>query len=351
MMVVLKFQLFLNLVFLFFISGCSLFSSSPTPIVDELITYPSINGHHAFIKAINDAKKSIHLKMYHLTDEDVTSALIDAKKRNIELKIILDNESLNDQKYLKAFNTLKGLGIDIRKSSTCFSLTHEKSMTVDLKSTFITSINLTRTSAETRDFGVITSNKEIIKEVDDVFIADWNNSTSNTCTTPPLNSNFLIWSPVNAETKLLTLIRSAHETLEMTVENLGNAKVEQALTEMASRGIEIKLIVPQCDKNKNPFYNYPFIKILSRGNIQVRVMPHPSSVQYPYMHSKMILVDRSLAYVGSINFSNNSMLKARELGVVFNDEDAISKITKEFDRDWNVSIVPVTLKKDFCPEI
>ena len=351
MMGVQKFQYSLNILIILLISGCSLFSSSPNSIVDELITYPSTNGHSAFIKAINEAKKSIHLKMYHLTNDDVTSALINAKKRHLELKIILDNESLNDQKYLRAFNTLKGLGVDIRKSSTCFSITHEKSMTIDTKSTFITSINLTNTSAETRDFGVITFNKDIVKEVDDVFMADWNNSLSNTCSTPPLKNDFLIWSPVNAETKLLTLIRSAHETLEMTVENLGNAKVEQALTEMTSRGVEIKLIVPQCDKNKNPLYNYPFMKILSMGNIQVKVMPHPSSVQYPYMHSKMILVDRSLAYVGSINFSNNSMLKARELGVVFNDEAAISKIAGEFDRDWNVSIAPVTLKKEFCPEI
>ena len=343
-------QKYLLILSLGLFAGCSLFSSfSADPIVDELIVNPSPNGHQQFIEAINNAKKSIQLKMFHLSDPAVAKALLLAHQRKIDVQIILDNGSLEDDKFQKIFSILTSGGVNIRKSSTCFSITHEKSMIIDQKSAFITSINLTRTTSETRDFGVITTDKEIIKEMESVFLADWENAVKNTCYTPPVKNPLLIWSPVNAETKLIALIHTAQDSLSLTVENLGNQKIEQALNEMASHGVEVKLIVPQCDRNKNPFYNYPFIKILSMANVQVKVMPHPSGVQYPYMHSKMILVDKRIAYIGSINFSNNSMLKARELGIIFSGEKTINKISEEFDRDWSVSITPVPLKFDFCP--
>jgi hypothetical protein len=39
------------------------------------------------------------------------------------------------------------------------------------------------------------------------------------------------------------------------------------------------------------------------------------------------------------------------LGIVFNDEDAIQKLDALFRQDWRVSIPPVPLKQDFCPEL
>jgi cardiolipin synthase len=350
MMAALKSLFQLSLVVLIF-SSCSHFNTFNHSIVDELIVTPDPKGHQQIIDSILKAKNSVLMKMYHLTDSEVINALLKAHNKKINLKIILDSGSLQQAQFKRSFEILRNAGIDVRGSSTCFSITHEKSLIVDSKIAFITSMNLTRSFAETRDFGVITTNQEIVKEMNDVFIADWQNTTNNTCQTPVLSAKNLIWSPVNAEEKLVDLIRSAHNSIYSTVENLGNKKIEQALTEMASQGVEIKMIVPQCDKNKNPLFNYPFISKLALGNIDVRVMPHPSSKERPYMHSKMILVDENRAYIGSINFSNNYILRSRELGIVFNDEDAIQKLDALFRQDWRVSIPPVPLKQDFCPEL
>ncbi|MBC7539840.1 MAG: hypothetical protein H7281_13545 [Bacteriovorax sp.] len=344
-------SLFLLSLIVFIFTSCSLLKSYNHSIVDDLIVNPASKGHQKIIDGILSSKKSVWMKMYHLTNPDVIDALIFAHNKKVDLKIILDSSSLLEPKFKKTFEILKNSGIEVRGSSNCFSVTHEKSIIIDSETAFITSINLTRSYAETRDFGVVTSNQEIVKEMNSVFISDWQNAISNTCQTPSLTAKNLIWSPVNAEDKLVDLIHTAHTSIFTTVENLGNKKIEQALTEMASQGIEIKMIVPQCDKNKNPLFNYPFINRLSQGNVDVRVMPHPSSKDRPYMHSKMILIDERRAYIGSINFSNNSILRARELGIVFNDEDAIQKIDEEFTRDWRVSIAPVPLKQGFCPEL
>jgi phosphatidylserine/phosphatidylglycerophosphate/cardiolipin synthase-like enzyme len=67
-------------------------------------------------------------------------------------------------------------------------------------------------------------------------------------------------------------------------------------------------------------------------------MPNPSSVDVPYIHAKSIVVDRKKSYVGSINFSINSLNKAREVGIIFLNALASVKIIEKFDNDWKVAI-------------
>lgn len=349
-MVAQKSHFFLSLIFFLF-SSCSFFSSYNKTIVEHLIITPDPHGPQDFINSITKAKKSIWMKMYHLSDPDVVEALLSAHKKQIDIKIILDNRSLQESKFQKAYGQLKDAGIDVRASSICFSITHEKSMIIDNKSAFITAINLTRSYDKTRNFGIITEDSDVINEMHDVFLADWQNAISNTCKTPLLHAPNLIWSPVNSEERLATLIRAASYHLAVTVENLGNKKIQAALIEMASQGVDIKLIVPQCDRNENPLFNYSFINKLLLANVKIKVMPQPSSAEHPYMHSKMILVDNRIAYVGSTNFSNNSLLKARELGIVFSDEEAVQKMNEVFQKDWSVAIDPVPLHVGFCLEV
>ncbi len=334
-----------------FLASCSLFSNQLNSTVDELIITPDPNGHQKIIEGILDARKTIWMKMYHLSNPAVVDALIKAHQNKVDIKIILDSASLQSKNFRVVFDQLRDAGINVRASSPCFSITHEKSLIIDSKKAFITAINLTKNYAETRDFGIITKRQDIIDEMKEVYMADWQNAAANTCKTPTLKVANLLWSPVNAEDKLVDLIRTARYNINLSVENLGNKKIEDALKEMTTQGVSIKVLLPQCDKNKNPLYNYPFINILARSNVEVKVMPYPASKEHPYMHSKMILIDDELAYIGSINFSNNSILKSRELGIIFPDEQAIKKISEEFKKDWSVSIAPVSLAPGYCPEL
>lgn len=65
----------------------------------------------------------------------------------------------------------------------------------------------------------------------------------------------------------------------------------------------------------------------------------------------MILVDQRRAYVGSVNFSNNSTQRARELGIVFTDDLLTKIIVDEFEKDWLVSKATKSLNPGFCPSI
>jgi phosphatidylserine/phosphatidylglycerophosphate/cardiolipin synthase-like enzyme len=55
------------------------------------------------------------------------------------------------------------------------------------------------------------------------------------------------------------------------------------------------------------------------------------------MHAKMIISDDKKAYIGSINFSTQSMDKNRELGIILTQQDIIQTISTTFQKDWNTA--------------
>jgi hypothetical protein len=63
----------------------------------------------------------------------------------------------------------------------------------------------------------------------------------------------------------------------------------------------------------------------------------------------MIVVDQAAAYLGSINYLNNSLEHARETGIFFSQADAISLMTSTFETDWSNAVdVPSSLPTN-CP--
>jgi phosphatidylserine/phosphatidylglycerophosphate/cardiolipin synthase-like enzyme len=110
-------------------------------------------------------------------------------------------------------------------------------------------------------------------------------------------------------------------------------------------------MVPQCDLNPNPLFNYPFIADLVKGQLNVKVMPFPTSAVQPYMHSKMIMVDKKTFYVGSVNFSRSSTLFARELGIILTNDSVAAEILNYFELDWKTSVAPVPPAAGVCPQL
>jgi len=325
------------LILLFLIGACGgPARSGMAPLVDpslELLVTPSPD-HAPFVRAIDAATASVDMAMFHLTDREVVDALSRAAQRGVAVRVILDAGNLKDKKGAAVRAALERGGVRVMASSAGFSITHEKMMVIDRKRAFITAINLTTPVAVTRDFGIVTSAAGVVDEIERVFEADLANAASGGADTPALREPALVWSPVSARPKLVGLIDSAVRTLDVTVENLGDPEIERALAAAAARKLAVRLIVPACDKNPDPHHNFPPAKHLAAAGIAVRMMGAPESADQPYMHSKMILADGASAYVGSVNFSVNSTTKARELGVIFANADAIAKISAAFAQDW-----------------
>lgn len=307
----------------------------PIP-VDKLIVMPDTRGHIDWVETIENAHDKIHMTMYHLTDNQVLDALINtAKRRSVDIRILVDRENFKGHS-MRAIQKLLDAGISVRPATPRFHLTHSKDMVVDNEA-FIGAVNLTNTSTRSRDFAIETSDTNIIREIESVFEADWKNAADKTKVTPKLSDPNLVWSPTDSQSQLVRLIDSAQSTLVAETENFNASAIVDALNRAAARGVHVRLVLPECSYG-NPDLNYRGIQNLKQ--VDVHMEHSGNTVQQPYMHSKMMVVDGQRIYVGSINFSYNSIGYDRELGVIFTDLPTAQRLGQEFETDWNRSQTP-----------
>jgi phosphatidylserine/phosphatidylglycerophosphate/cardiolipin synthase-like enzyme len=120
------------------------------------------------INLISQAKKSIYVAIYSFTRDSLARALIDAKKRGVEVKVVIEEENAYGQG--SDYQMLKDAGIDIRLDGNP-ALMHHKFMIVDGELVVTGSYNWS-TAAEDRNdenFVVIRG-----KEVVDRFTQEFN---------------------------------------------------------------------------------------------------------------------------------------------------------------------------------
>lgn len=132
------------------------------------------------IKSISSAQKSIKIAIYHLTSREITKALIDAKKRGVDVKIIADGEQAKD-KFSKVLVLAKE-GIDVkitdysaRKKRFLTPKMHHKFMIVDSKYVMTGSFNFTASAEELNDENCvfIYDSTEVVEKFEKEFERLW----------------------------------------------------------------------------------------------------------------------------------------------------------------------------------
>jgi len=300
-------------------------SSSP---VHSLIVEPD-DGRTLILGALQEAKQSIDLTIYELNDPDVQAALVSARERGVKVRVLYNyysfiSEGRNPNE--SALNSLNSVGIQSKPASSSFLDTHQKTFVIDSSEAIIMTFNLQPNYFQgTRDFGIITTNPAEIAEIQRVFEADWNYQPV-TVTQPTL-----VWSPVNSRKKILGVINDATKTLMVYNEEIQDEACIQALISAASRGVAVRLISAQLMQEGRDA-NAPGRQTLNNGGVDAR------AGTFLYIHAKMILADygtsRQVAFVGSENFSDASLEKNRELGILVEDKTILDRLNTVFERDW-----------------
>src|SRR5277367_6187593 len=107
----------------------------------SLIVLPD-DSAKPILDAINAATKSLRVKMFLFSDPSLLKAVIDAKRRGVDVRVMLnparrDGESENKESHKK----LAAGGVTVKDSSPDYDVTHEKSMVVDDATAFVKSLN------------------------------------------------------------------------------------------------------------------------------------------------------------------------------------------------------------------
>ncbi|MFA5162229.1 MAG: phospholipase D-like domain-containing protein [Elusimicrobiales bacterium] len=304
---------------------------------DFLFTEPDA-GREPVLNLINSAVSSVHVVIYEIDDSQIIDALIAAHDRGADVKMLYNQDSFEHygkDPNGKAVKKLAEAGVSVKKAGKAFSpqeefaLTHQKSITVDGARSMIMTFNFQPGYfTGTRDFGYVTGESGKVAEIEKVFMSDWDYTS-----VAPSSEN-LVWSPVNAREKLLSLINGARKTLDLEQQQVQEDECNKALIAAAKRGVKVRIITaflrdyndPKKDKNAAAR------KKLRAAGVEAKVSLNP------YMHAKMILADykqpEQKAYIGSVNFSGHSLDKNRELGVLFSDSQSLDTVHNAFEKDW-----------------
>ncbi len=286
------------------------------------------NGAAVLLKAINSAQKSIRFKIYLFTRDDIKDALIAAAQRGVDVRAIVElNVSGGSATNVDMYNAMKNSGVKWQWASYDFRFTHEKSIIIDDQVGLIMTYNSTASGFNSnRGYGVIDRRADDIAEMIKVYEADWQKIQ------PDLSNARLIWSPVNARKRWVELIDSAKSTLEMEQEEWLSQEIVGHVADAAKRGVKVRVIIPPSE-GQGAFDQQPYYDLLRAAGGQIKFMDDP------HMVGKTTLVDGQRALVGSENVSNNSLDNNRELGIIFDQADAIETLRRAFEKDWQAATV------------
>jgi hypothetical protein len=281
-------------------------------------------GESSIYNFINSATRSIDVTMYELRDTTVTTDLVNREKAGVNVRVILDAQqtSVNGA----AFSALQAGGVGVTYSSSAFVYTHQKTITVDGTESFISTGNLDTTYYSTsRDYGVFDTDAADVAAVEQVFNADY----AKTSITPS-DGDDLVWSPTDSQTRLLALINGAQHSLDVEEEEFSDTALVNAIVAAENRGVTVRVVVEDPSS-----YSSEISQVTAAGG---KVTGYSSSTGF-YVHAKAIVADYGTSaakvFLGSENFSDNSLNHNRELGLIINDPAVLSGVESTFTADFN----------------
>ncbi|TKI07014.1 phospholipase D family protein [Martelella alba] len=103
---------------------------------------PEGSAHQLVLDSIGSARGSIRMMAYSFTDPTVMQALMAAKKRGVDVEIVIDEKGNHSKASKAAMNLMVNSGIPLRTDSD-FKIQHDKVIIIDGKSVETGSYNYT----------------------------------------------------------------------------------------------------------------------------------------------------------------------------------------------------------------
>jgi cardiolipin synthase A/B len=319
----------------------------PVPPGHSLIVEPD-DGRTAVLAAIAGATTSLDLAIYELSDPTIVSALLAAQARHVAVRVLYNwysfSPEVQREEVTPVIQQLTRGGVACRPAPRAFEVTHEKALQIDGERALVLTFNLAEEYFQsTRDFGIVTTVPAEVAEIGSVFDADWNDRPA-AASVPSL-----LWSPVNARSKLASLVQNARVSLDVYCEEASDPGILGGLVAAARRGVRVRVIAAVLQSDGTANENAPGITYLHAGGVEAVSksfpVPTPSGEVPIYIHAKVIVADAGTvgagAFVGSENLSCTSLDDNRECGLLVNEPPLLERIEATFTADWAQPSTPV----------
>jgi cardiolipin synthase A/B len=339
--------------------------------------------------AMEAAQNEICFYIYNLSADHLLDLLRNAKNRGVRIRLMFDvTDTRGDER-----SKLNSLGVQLKEAPSSngrkvFTVCHQKFAVIDEAILLIGSANWAGTSIPlvTAPGKFKKGNREWIVRIDDVtlakwfkglFEADWDipviqapmgfavepELRPETIVLPTLRANVPdqvfdikqvnlpdpvtvtpVLSPNNYFDLVLKLIREAKKSVDIEQQYIlaGGPKTEGLLSalEQCKDKLAIRFIVSPAFRREGAKDSWELsMDSLDAFNLKdcLRAM---NLNFYTHLHNKGLIIDRQKVIVSSTNWSENSISRAREAGVLIESPEIAEYYAKVYDFDWGISWDP-----------
>ena len=297
----------------------------------ELFVLPEAKDQF-LLTALKRAKKVIRLQMYLLTHHGVMDALMAAKKRGVDVQVLLDPRSYNPGNpsqplptNKRAASYLKKGGVIVHWTSEDYNFTHAKAVTIDDAVTYVSTANFTKSGLgiggkySAREYVIADRSPSDVAEFVAMFKADWSHEPY-----VPQDPDLIV-SPNNARQRIFDLVKSAKREVRLAVEVAADPAFSDLVAAKVKEGVRVKALLGDHNKIRS---NLETAKKWREHGAEVRFQAQP------FLHAKAIVVDGQTMYVGSVNLTSNSMDNNRELGLQITTPAVVKGVLQTMEGDW-----------------
>lgn len=309
------FSLFVGLILSFFAWTTDSINTVELPHADQPPLFYSNQTRDdlqkIYLKAIQEAKKSILLIIYGLTDDAVIAQIKQKAEEGIDVQIICDcKASPNLEKKI-------GSGVKLLKRMGK-GLMHLKILVIDGTQTWIGSANLTSESLKMHGNLVMAMDcpafaSAIYTKADTLTEYDPCEATSSQNFVFGDQQTELWFLPDNrkASVRIKDLIRSAKKTIKIAMFTWTRQDFAKEVVEAHKRGVHVEAVI---DHNSSKGASAAVVETLRKGGVPIHI-----SQGTGLLHHKFMLIDGKILENGSANWTKAAFTQNDDCFMILNN--------------------------------
>jgi phosphatidylserine/phosphatidylglycerophosphate/cardiolipin synthase-like enzyme len=307
--------------------------------------------------------------------DKVVERLAAAGKRGVKIRFLMEQKGvgLSEKPTLDQLRAIPNLELRILDFSklTGNGIIHAKYMVVDGATAFIGSQNFDwRAFEHIHETGLRITDPKLAGQVLAVFNQDWRAQalTEQGAAVPALNAitaapnyrqeTFLLASPNrynpagigDSESGLPALLADAKSEVRIQLLDYAPlsygpkgtrpyyAVIDNAVRSAANRGVKIKLMVSNWNMEQPAQAYLKSLAMLPNVEIRVVTIPVASGGFIPFarvIHSKTMVIDNQIAWVGTSNWAGGYMDLSRNMEVVMRNEKMAQRLAATQEQIWS----------------
>lgn len=297
----------------------------------KLYFAPSPNIRQGLCDFIRTARSTVDICIYDLDLNEVADALLDAKAKKVEVRLVTDEDNV----MMTAVEKLKRAGVTVVPDNRP-AIMHNKFVIVDARHIWTGSYNFTINGTKKND------NNALILESPEIaacYLSKFNEYIGGKFGPKASQKTFrgrvilgkmpviVAFSPSDGvQNIILDELSNAKNSVKLMAFSFTEQKIASQLGDLAKKGVSVKCLFDYGQANSK----YSQDSYLRGCGIKIKMSPNRSGK----MHHKVIVIDDETVITGSYNYSKNAELNNDENILILKNKDIAAKYVKEFKRCW-----------------